>query len=381
MSLSLNELDQMRIAAEGSLFLFARFILGLTFFTEQFHKSLAEFLHEPRYYRKLALAPRDHAKTMMIKAQILHALIQPKNNNIYFPGVAGNELRIVLAGESLENASRHIRVIRIYIEKNPLLRTLWPHLQPGDKWADHHLVLRRTTNYSEPTLEAVGIETALASRHIDWLFEDDIFTYKAMLSPTLAQRTITWHQASEGVLDEHENARSRETVTGTPWAQNDVYIHIIENESSEASDLIDADEELKNDPNLFRVFRRSAIENNKPIWPERFSLARLRRIERRLQGTGLFELNFLCDYQASSLNEFQRSWLRYFSISDDTILLSSPALEPPFAPAGKASPLAQAVAEQMGTVAPLWAQTPTRSTEIHGTNTDDINKWLREVMR
>ena len=365
------------------------YLLGLKFFTEHFHQHMCQFMQDPSRYRKLILAPRDHGKTMCVKAQILHALIQPADHNIYFPGVRGTELRIVLAGESLSNVSRHLEVIKTYIMKNVWLHTLWPHLKPGSRWSSNEIVVERDSNYSEPTIEAVGTETALASRHVDWLFEEDLFTFKAMLSATLANRCITWHQAAEGVLDEYENAKARETVTGTPWSQNDLYNHIISNESDQAPDLANTDEEIRNDPSLFAVYTRSAIENDKPLWPERFSFARLRRIERRLRGTGLFELNFLCNYKASTLVDFQEGWLRYFTLKNDMVYITAIDGTPiGIQDRSVLSPVASSVAElmkQRGHVSDTELLDTTESATVQATHKatslNDVETWLKEVLR
>lgn len=384
--MAFSALDNIRIAGENSLFYFARAILGLKFFTS-FHQSLCNFLQDGTRPRKLALAPRDHGKTMCVKAQVLHMLIQPSDHNIYFPGTSGTECRIVIAGETSEVASRIVRVCKIYIEKNALITKLWPHLRPGARWTDNAITLERENNFSEPSVEAVGIESALASRHIDALFEEDIFTFRAMLSPTLAQKVTSWHQAAEGIMDEYENNTSREIVTGTPWSQNDVYRHIIENESSDAPDLIHETDDFANDPNLFTVYKRSCIENGTPIWPERFSLARIRRIERRLRGTGLFELNFLCDYEASTLTDFQRSWLRYFDISNGLVIVNgSVGPDIDVTQTSDTSPLAQALTRQMSDLghetnaASMPSETPV-ATESRGINNLDVFNWLKTVMR
>lgn len=390
MALALSPLDQLRISAESSLFFFARAILGLKFFTT-FHQDLCNYLMNPLRPRKLALAPRDHGKTMCVKALILHMLIQSKQSNIYFPNTAGTECRIVVAGETSEIASRIVRVCRVYIEKNPLLRQLWPHVRPGDKWTDNLVTLARSANYSEPTIEAVGTESALASRHIDALFEEDIFTFRAMMSPTLAQRVTTWHQAAEGIMDEYDNQRSWEIVTGTPWAQNDVYKHIIDQESSLSPDLLNDPEfdSIAVDPNLFDVFQRSVISNNQPLWPERFTPARIARIERRLRGTGLFELNFMCDYEASTLNEFQRSWLRYYTLGANgaIVLRDGGIAEEASRGAGfdTTAPLAASIASLMHanghSVENLDLTTITpEARSAKSKSQSDVYSWLRSVM-
>lgn len=308
MPLATQTIDAMRTAAEKSLYYFARAILGLQWLTPQLHREMCEFMQSPDKPRKLELVPRDHAKTVLVKAQIQHVMIQPAGANIYFPGVAGTDIRMIVAGETTKNAARHLRNIETNLEKNKLFRTLWPHIKPGSKWSEHELELVRGTNYSEPTVEALGTDTAIASRHVDWIFCDDIYTFEAMQSSSVSERVSLWFDALEPVLDETENTQAKLTVTGTAWAERDVYKKII--------DSIAAGEEE------YDVFIRAVIENGQPIWPERFPLTRLKRIERRASERGLWFYNWMNAYGESDNSDFRKSWLKEFTLEGTTIVRS-----------------------------------------------------------
>lgn len=299
-------IDAMRTAAERSLFYYARAICGYNWLSPTLHRDMCAFLQSPAKPRKLMLVPRDHVKTTLVKLQISHAMIQPASHNIYFPGVPGTDTRMLIAGETTRNAARHLRNIETMIEKNKLFKTLWPHVKPGAKWSEHELELERSASYGEPTVEALGTDTAIASRHVDWIFCDDIYTFEAMQSSSVSERINLWFDALEPVLDETENTKSKLTVTGTPWAEKDVYNKIL-------ASINEGEEE-------YEVYHRSVIENGQPIWPERFSLERLRRIERRQSERGLWTLNWMCEYGESEFNDFRKSWLREFVLSGKEII-------------------------------------------------------------
>lgn len=308
MPLSSQAISQLRLASEASLYYFARAILGLKWLTPGLHREMCGFMQSDIKPRKLMLVPRDHAKTVIVKAQIQHVMIQPKENNIYFPGVAGTDIRMILAGETTKNAARHLRNIETSLEKNKLLQTLWPHLKPGSKWSEHELELQRSTYYSEPTVEALGTDTAIASRHVDWIFCDDIYTFEAMQSSSVSERVSLWFDALEPVLDVTENSMPKLTVTGTAWAERDVYKKII--------DSIDAGE------TEYAIYVRSVIENGLPIWPERFPLSRLKNIERRANDRGLWNYNWMNAYGESDTNDFKSSWLKVFRLEGDELLVA-----------------------------------------------------------
>jgi hypothetical protein len=308
-TLSQNTLNGIRKAAEGSLFYFCRAILNLYWFAD-LHRDMCAFLPAMDKRRKLLLIPRDHGKTTLVKALITHMLIQPQDNNIYFPNVSGTNVRIILAGETTKNASRHLRSIESTVEKNSLLSMLWPHIQPGNKWSEHEMELVRSTNYSEPTIEALGTDSAIASRHVDAIFEDDIFTFEAAMSPSVAERVRLWDKALEPILDETENSEAINIITGTPWSNLDIYKEKIDNTKASIAEQEEPE---------YEIYLRSAIENHEPIWPQRFSLSRLANIERRLRGTGFWQLNYMCDYTSSELIDLQPHWLQTFFLRDNEV--------------------------------------------------------------
>jgi len=309
MSLSAQALQGIRVAAERSLFYFSRSVLGLKFLSASLHKECCEFLTNASH-KKLFMIPRDHCKTTLEKAMCLHQIIQPASSNIYFPGMAGTDVRIIFAGETSRNTARHLRNIELVIENNQLFQALWPHVKPGRKWSEHEMEIVRSTNYSEPTIEALGVDTAIASRHVDHILCDDIFTFAASQSATIAETVSLWFKALDAILDESENLESRLTVVGTPWSGNDIYAQMLEM-NQEFHSLGIAPE--------YDVYRRGAIENHQPIWPERFPLERLKRIELRLRGTGRWALNYMCEYIDSELNDLKTSWLQPFSFRDGVI--------------------------------------------------------------
>lgn len=308
MPLNNATIDGMRSAAEKSLFYFSRVVLGLKWLTPTLHREMCEFLQSTDKHRKLGLVPRDHAKSTLVKCQILHIMIQPQNDNLYFPGIPGTDTRIILAGEVGRNVSRHLSSIEATLQKNKLIHTLWPHVKIGAKKSQHELELVRSTAYSEPTVEALGTDTAIASRHVDWIFCDDIYTFEAMMSSTVSERVNLWFDALEPILDETENTSAYLTVTGTPWSERDVYKRILS-----------SIEEGEDD---YAVYVRSVIENHQPIWPERFSLDRLKRIERRQREHGLWMLNWMCLYGESEFNDFRVAWLQDFVLEGKTVVRS-----------------------------------------------------------
>lgn len=313
--------------AERNLFYFIDGILGTEPGFEQLspvlHKEMCRFLQNPLQKRKLMLVPRDHFKSTLLKGMVLHFLIQPENHNIYFPGMKGTDTCILIGFDAIENAKKFFSVIKGVIEHHKAFKNFWPHVEPMERsrWTQEQITVKRSVNYGEATVEAVSINSPVASRHVDALFLDDIFTFRAMHEPPTAEKTILWHKSIVSVL--RKTNHSFIIVAGTPWAQNDVYNDIINNMPD------------------YQLYHRACIENGKPIFPERYSLEDLIQIQQRFEGTGLFELNYMCDHAGGVLSDFKKAWFKRFAFAQ---ALGKIYFEPQ---PEQATPLSQAVVAAM----------------------------------
>jgi hypothetical protein len=254
---------------------------------------------------------------------VLHFLIQPPQDNIYFPGKKGTDTCMLIGFDAMENATKFVEVIKHVIEQHQMFRHFWPHVEPGARWTQTVFNVQRNVHFGEATLEAVSINSPIASRHVDVFFKDDIFTFRAMMEVPTADKTILWHKSSISVF--RQNNHSYEIIAGTPWSQNDVYTFIMEHQP-----YID-------------IYHRACIENGQPIFPERYSLSDIVEIQQTLEGTGLFELNYMCDHANSPHNDFNRRWFKTFDFdpAGGIVRFKHQLVEKP-------SPLAAAVTSAMG---------------------------------
>lgn len=324
----LNSTEQkIKRAAEHSLFYFISGILGTETGFDQLspdlHLEACNFLQNPISKRKLMMIPRDHFKSTLLKGMVLHFLIQPEIENIYFPNKKGIDTCMLIGFDAMENATKFVEVIKHVIENHQMFRHFWPHVEPGARWTQTVFNVQRNVHFGEATLEAVSINSPIASRHVDVFFKDDIFTFRAMMEVPTAEKTILWHKSSISVF--RQNNHSYEIIAGTPWSQNDVYTFIMEQQK------------------YIEVYHRACVENGQPIFPERYSLDDITQIQQTLEGTGLFELNYMCDHTNSPHNDFNRKWFKSFQFDQGsgTLTFAGPAPE-------RQSPLSQAVQSAMG---------------------------------
>jgi hypothetical protein len=312
-----------RRLAERSLYFFAKSVLGLTRLTDHLHLGVCDWLQKVPPYRKLYLLPRDHLKTSIARALILHLLIQPKESNLYFPGCwedgcglldcvdpthrfDGCNTRILYAGETERAAQNQLRWCAAKFQGTKLLRALWPHRMWTDvgreapKWSAEAFQVKRTKEYPEASVEALGVGGAVTGRHYDVLVKDDIATMKAANSRLVMEDTIEWNKATRALMDDPD--KSLEFMLGTRWAPGDVWRTI-----------------QQDDPTV-QVMCRAILEDGKPIFPEMFSLETIERL-RREEGTlfPLMRMNTDCD---PSLSDFDMGLVRSVQIEGTDLVFA-----------------------------------------------------------
>lgn len=311
-----------RQLCESSLYSFGKGVLKLTLLTARLHKPIADdFLGKRVPIRKLLLLPRDHLKTSVTgRALPIHIQVQPRENNVYYPGCQdsmciylrkdtnlvctdtdhffpGTNTRILLGYETATNAEAQLRWIAHQFEKNKLLRALWPHCCWEDPkaqapvWNQQRIVLPRDREEAQPSIDTCGVGAATTGRHYDAHIFDDLFTLEAANSAEVAYKTIEWFKASRAMLDDLD--RSLEWTIGTRWAPADLYEYI-----------------QSQDPTV-QVMIRAAIEDGKPIFPEKFTLEHLSTLEKSLGP--LFYLLYMNSAVNAALSSFDMSMGRDFT--------------------------------------------------------------------
>lgn len=284
-------------AAEHSLYVFARSVLGLTLLTRTLHLPLCEWLQRCPPYRKLYMLPRDCLKTSIARALCVHLLIQHRDRNRYIKGKHGPDTRILYAGEILENAQAQVGWIAEQYTQNKRLRAFWPHLMwdnprvQAKQWSNKGIVVRRETDYPEASIRPIGVGGAIAGYHGDVQVKDDLVTLNAANSVAEMETAKEWHKASRPLFDDPDTGL--EFILGTHWAVGDLY------------------DEIKRDPSV-QVVVRAAIEDGEPIFPERLPRPVLDQLQKEL-GT-LFPLLYMNTAADPSLTDFHREDFRWFTL-------------------------------------------------------------------
>jgi hypothetical protein len=285
----------LREQALNSTYFMAKAVIGFGDLTDSLHGDMCAWIDHSTRTRKLGLVPRDHLKTSIwtIANSIVRVARDPN-------------IRILLGNETATNAQHFLRRIEAIFERNDTFQWLFPELIPDftkvKKWSESEMLIPRTEDFPESTIETIGVGGAVVSRHYKLIKLDDLVGKEASESAEVMKKTIDWYQYCESLLEQPIDGIE---VFGTRWAHNDLYSWMEHNE----------DEWLD-------IFFRTVWgqQTGLPIWPERFPASELARIRKKI---GAFK--FSCQYENRPFDpeggSFRPEWLRYYKQHLDGIVM------------------------------------------------------------
>lgn len=279
----------------SSLFFFNKAVMGFRDLTEGCHGPLCEFADQNEKQFKLMLMPRDHLKTTIIT---IGGTLQRQCRN--------PEHRQLIRNETAGNAERFLGSIKQHAEKNRVFRALYSDLIPKDirkvPWNNEELVFNRQGNYPEPSVKAVGMTSGATSQHYTHITYDDPISEEAVKSERVMQDAITRMSTSLDLLVNQE--KDSIWVVGTRWALWDVYSVWMNTFGDKLGRFI-----------------RSVIENDKLIWPERFTMEGI-ALKRAILGEYLFSCTQMNNPRNVELQDLNVDDFRFWAWSgDDAVVL------------------------------------------------------------
>lgn len=144
-------------------------------------------------------------------------------------------VRQLMAFETMANATKKIKEIKWHFEENTLFRAAFPTIIPPatreNTWTNDCLIIPRigeSARHPEGTFEAMGVGGTLQSRHYDIVWEDDLVGKDATESDTIMQSTIRWHGLLHGAFV--DATRQVRFGVSNRWGYNDLNSHIRANE-------------------------------------------------------------------------------------------------------------------------------------------------------
>lgn len=125
-----------------------------------------------------------------------------------------------------------VKAIKTELETNELLKELYPDVLydnpevQSPRWSDERgLIVKRTSNKREATIEGTGLDTQLTGRHFDILVYDDIVSVNNVTSNEVIQNTTNALLTSFNLVSRDGKKR----FIGTRYHTVDTYDYLIKN--------------------------------------------------------------------------------------------------------------------------------------------------------
>jgi len=245
------------------LYYLSKAILGYSDMTPTCHGPLCVFHDQHPAQYKLTLYPRGHYKTSVITiGKNIQKVVKDPNE------------RILIVNETTGNAENFLTAISEHFEQSAILRALYSDVIPKKykTWSSKELLFNRTWRGPEPTISAMGMTSALTSKHFTHISIDDPISEEAIKSENVMKDAITRIDKITSLMV-NPNTDTFD-LTGTRWGLHDIYSVFMRKYGDKMAKFI-----------------RVALLDGQPIFPELISLETLAQAR-----TNMGEYMFSCLY-------------------------------------------------------------------------------------
>lgn len=330
----------LRDKAIRSLYYFAKVVMGYAQMVDHFHLPFCDHIQNSwRQQRRGYLKPRFHFKSSVAKSYCPWRLITLTEEEKTRYGeeqriaqrdgleeewevleqvlkLHSPETRIALIGESDTIAEKNLRDIKGKIERNQLLRWLFPELVPkvGMKWAEDAIEIPRKGSYDEYSIHTFGISSRKTGLHFDLLLYDDLIGEIAASSDAEMEKAWASFQKAPGLSNDPFTVE--ELVFGTRWKHGtaDVYGRIMKEMPADQA-FTGEDGEMRSTGFVWDI-QSCWDEEGNPVFPERINKAILEGHRRRM-GSYSFACQFENNPTPKEGSDFNPAWIKTYTISED----------------------------------------------------------------
>ena len=251
----------------------AQDVLGYT--VKPFHRQLMDFTPPDHETPALQLAPRGFGKSTVVTiTRSLYEIIRNPN------------IRILIASNTQIQAEIFLREIKHHITGNARFKEVFGELR-GPKWHETEVIVSgRASTAKESTITCVGVGGAVASRHYDVIFFDDLVDEENARTEHQRNYVKTWYYKTLLPCLEPDGYAYG---LGTRYHPLDLYGHLIKNECAESHQVLPPWD----------------------AWPEKFSREWLERRRCDL-GTAIFNSQYENNTDLMKGNIFKEEWFRFY---------------------------------------------------------------------
>lgn len=229
-------------------------------------------------------APRSHGKSSLMIGFLLWAI--GCNPNI----------RIKLFCQNDKRAKERLFEIKANLENNPAYKLVFPDTKPavGGEWSKSAIIIQRSQNLKDSTVEAMGIETSATGGRCEIIVLDDVCDLRSsVVYPTLRDKIITKFM---GELIPMLDPGGKVIAIATPWARQDLTAVLADNHEFKSL--------------IFRVGNDK--DPYAPLWPERWPREELVKL-RATQGPIEFDRAYRCMAYSADAVPCKPEWIRYYN--------------------------------------------------------------------
>lgn len=294
-----EQIKLIRSKAKNDLFFLAYGLLGYDRLSKVFHGHLCEWLGKTNkeQYREILL-PRSHYKSTIVTISDSIQIALPDDlQTSPYPRNLGPNVRLLIAHETSDAASRFLGSIIQHFTANPALLFFFPECIPqkGMRLNKNELELPRSSIWSEPTFDTIGVGGKAQGRHYNYVKPDDIYGAAARDSKAERETTISWVDNLQSLLITPRTDHI--DFVGTRWAFDDVYSHIHTMYGGRLKKYIRSCEEFNPE-----------TQKKEPIFPEEFDTESLAILKKNRQVWNAQYANNPSEGSAA----FQSEWLRLY---------------------------------------------------------------------
>ncbi len=205
-------------------------LLGYNKLSVNLHGNLCRWMMRNRSSSrfKLVLLPRSHYKTTIETADIIRIVLPDDDCNSPYPDNLGTNCRVLIGHEILEQAAEMLYGISSQFLSNPWLLFLFPECIPSlreQRVNKYQLELPRTERWNEPTIGTIGVGGRSQGKHYNKLKLDDLIGAAARDSKTEMDNAKMWIDNIQSFFVSF--TQDGFDLTGTRWAMDDIYAHVM----------------------------------------------------------------------------------------------------------------------------------------------------------
>jgi predicted phage terminase large subunit-like protein len=202
-------------------------------------------------------------------------------------------------------AKAFLKQIKREFEGNEVLKSLFPDVlwqhphKQAPKWSDDDgIIVKRTSNPKESTVEAWGIvDGQPTSKHFDIMVYDDVVTAESVNTPEMNKKTIARWELSLNLVSQEGVFR----YIGTRYSFNDLYKVIMERKTAI--------------PRIYPA-TKNGLMAGEPVFLTEKQLAE----KRKSFGLYTFSSQMLQNPVAGALQAFRKEWLRFYECRNERIV-------------------------------------------------------------